>query len=140
MTLRFFLWRHKSSEHPKWLKTTFNVVIILNAIGKIRTSKRFLVENEPKLLRFWFYLWHWEWSQRRKWFLTFKPIMTFDVVFDVLIFVVVMKDFWRCDLCHFWCCDLFLFRRSDCFFNQFRCSDGSQIFWCSFWFSTLWFL
>jgi hypothetical protein len=31
----------------------------------------------------------------------FKPIMTFDVVFDVVIFVVVINYFQCCDICIF---------------------------------------
>ncbi len=66
-------------------------MIILNAIGKIRTSKRFMnqnfrrsdftygVENDHNLES------------------GFRQILTFDVLFDIVILVVVINSVRRCD-------------------------------------------
>ena len=83
----------------KPLKTTFDVVIILNAIGKIRTSKRFLGRIWTKTFDVLILPMALRMITTLK--VVFKPIMTFDVVFDIVIFVAVINYFRGCDFCIF---------------------------------------
>jgi hypothetical protein len=55
----------------------------------------------------------------------FNRFITFDVLFDVLIFDVLIKYFYSSDLSHFGCSEL----------SHFGCSDALIHFLCSFGFS-----
>ncbi len=68
--------------------------------------KYFWLENEPKLLMFWYYLWHQKRSERQKSVLTFDvlfAVLIFDVlinlfIFDILIIQKILSTFWPFDV------------------------------------------
>jgi hypothetical protein len=70
-------------------------VIILNAIGKIRTSKTFLGRIWTKTFDVLILPMALRMITTSK--VVFRQIMTFDVLFNVVIFVVVINSFQRCD-------------------------------------------